>query len=292
MARKRTDLKVGHYEEQRKSVGEVVADDAPEGLDAVFPGDFLAFFVGAAGVGDGNFVDAPVAFCDFGGNFRLEAEAVGFELDALEDFATEDFVAGLHVGEFEIGENVGKQSEHLVGDVVPEIVDTLGATEETGAENYIGTAVEDGFEKFAVVARIVFEVGVLDENDVAGEFGEAAAEGCSFALILRLEQDAKVAEGDGVGSIHGGSEGFAGVLQLKHFFQDLASAVGGAIVYENDFLARLSFDDAAKDFVDGGAFVVNGNDDGEFGIDEGERVVAWMGHRWLRRKCNGGADGE
>ena len=60
----------------------------------------------------------------------------------------------------------------------------------------------------------------------------------------------------------------------------------------DDFLARFGFDDAAKDFVDGGAFVVNGNDDGEFGIDEGERVVAWIGHRCLRRKCNGGAEGQ
>ncbi len=109
-------------------------------------------------------------------------------------------------------------------------------------------------------------------------------------MILHLEKDAEVAEGDGVGAIHGGREVFAGVLQLKHFFEDLASAVGGAVVHQDDFFARLGFDDAAEDFVDGGAFVVNGNDDGELGIDKGERVVAWIGHRRLRRKCNGGVE--
>src|ERR1700686_1981911 len=57
---------------------EAVADDAPERLYAVFPGDFFAFFVSAAGVRDGDFVDAPVPFCDFGGDFRFEAEAIGF----------------------------------------------------------------------------------------------------------------------------------------------------------------------------------------------------------------------
>ena len=213
-------------------VGEAVADDAPEGLDAVFPGDFFAFFVGAAGVGDGDFVDAPVPFCDFGGDFRFEAETVGLELDALQDFVAENFVAGLHVGEFQIGEDVGEQSEDLVGDVVPEIVDTLRAAEETGAEDHVGAAIEDGFEEFAVVARIVFEVGVLDQDDVAGDFSEAAAEGGAFALIFGLEKNANVAKRDGIGAVHGGSEGFAGVLQLQHFLEDLAGAVGGAVVHQ------------------------------------------------------------
>src|ERR1700752_4985846 len=92
------DLKAG-------LIGEAVADDAPEGLDAVFPGDFFALFVGATGVGDGNFIDAPIALGDLGGDFGLEAEAVGFDRDALEDFTTEDLVAGLHIGEFEVGED-------------------------------------------------------------------------------------------------------------------------------------------------------------------------------------------
>ena len=61
-------------------VGEAVADDAPEGLEAVFPGDLFPFFVSTAGVGDGHFVDAPIPFCDFGGDFRFEAEAMGLEV--------------------------------------------------------------------------------------------------------------------------------------------------------------------------------------------------------------------
>src|SRR5689334_3932416 len=108
-------------------VGEAEADDAPEGLHAVFPSDFLALLISASRVGDGNFVYAPVPFGDFGGYFRLEAEASGFERDALKDFAAKDFVAGLHVGELEVGEDVREQGEHLVGDIVPEIVNTLRA---------------------------------------------------------------------------------------------------------------------------------------------------------------------
>jgi hypothetical protein len=169
-------------------------------------------------------------------------------------------------------------------------VDALWAAEKTGAEDYVSAAIENGFEEFGVVARIVFEVGVLDEDDVSGNLGEATAERCALSLIVSLEKDAKIAEIDGISAVKRGSGGFAGILQLQHFLKNLAGAVGGAVVYQDDFFAGFGFDHAAKDFVDGGAFVVNGNDDGELGIDEGERVVAWMGHRGWRRKCNGGVE--
>ncbi len=84
----------------QKLIGEAVADDAPERLETVFPGDFFAFFVGAAGVGDGDFVDTPLPLRDLGGNFRFEAEAIGFELDALKNLAAKNFIAGFHIGEF------------------------------------------------------------------------------------------------------------------------------------------------------------------------------------------------
>jgi hypothetical protein len=113
----------------------------------------------------------------------------------------------------------------------------------------------------------------LNENNVAGDFGETAAERGAFALILCLKKDAEIAQLDGIGAIDGGGEGFAGALQLNEFFQDLASAVGGAIVDDDDFLPEFSFDDAAKDFVNSSFFVVNRNDDREFGIDQSKWVV-------------------
>src|SRR2546426_11078735 len=58
-----------------------VAHDAEERLDGVFEADLLAFFVGAAGVADGNLIDAPArpAPGDLGGELRLETEAVGLQ---------------------------------------------------------------------------------------------------------------------------------------------------------------------------------------------------------------------
>src|ERR1041385_1471478 len=204
--RKKAYLKVGPTKtrepvgevSKEKSVRKTIADDAPKSLDAIFPGDFLTFFISASRIGNGHFVDAPIPFCDFGGNFRLESEAIGPELDALEDLAAENFVARLHIGEFQVGENVRKQREEFVGDIMPEIVDALRTAEKAGAKDYISTAIEDGFEKFVVIARIVFEVSILDEDDVAGNFRKAAAQGRTLSLILRLEKDAEVAEVDGI----------------------------------------------------------------------------------------------
>ena len=264
---------------KEKSVRKTIADDAPKSLDAIFPGDFLTFFISASRIGNGHFVDAPIPFCDFGGNFRLESEAIGPELDALEDLAAENFVARLHIGEFQVGENVRKQREEFVGDIMPEIVDALRTAEKAGAKDYISTAIEDGFEKFVVIARIVFEVSILDEDDVAGNFRKAAAQGRTLSLILRLEKDAEVAEVDGISAVESGCRSFAGVLQLDHFFKDLAGAVGRAVVHENNLFARFGVDDAAEDFFEGGLFIVNGNDDGEFGIDKSEGIVANVGHR-------------
>ena len=40
---------------------------------------FFSFFVGAAGIGDADFIDAPAGAGDFGGHFGLDAETAAFE---------------------------------------------------------------------------------------------------------------------------------------------------------------------------------------------------------------------
>jgi hypothetical protein len=273
------------------SVGKTKADDAPQGLDAVFPGDLFAFFIGTAGIRNGDFVNPPVAFCDFGGDFRFKPEAVGFQLDSLQDFAAENLVAGFHVRELEVGEDVGEKSEHLVGNVVPEIVDALRPAKKSRAEDDVGAAVDDGFKKLVVVARIVFEVGILDENDVAGDFGKATAESGALALIVSLKKDAEVAELDGIAAIESGSLGFAGGLELAELFEDLTSAVGGTVVDEDYFLPHRSVYDASEDFVNGGFFVVDRNDHGKLRVDHCRRVAAMRGHS-LREKFSDGTEGK
>src|ERR1043166_2241472 len=50
-----------------------VTDDAPHGLNAVFPADLLAFMIGTAVIADRHLNHAPPAASDLGGHLRLEA---------------------------------------------------------------------------------------------------------------------------------------------------------------------------------------------------------------------------
>ena len=86
-----------------------------DGAEAVFPADFLAFLVGSSIVGDAHFIDADAFETgDFGGHFGLEAETLLLEVYALDDICPEQFIAGLHVGEVQVGEHVGQESEEAV----------------------------------------------------------------------------------------------------------------------------------------------------------------------------------
>ena len=166
-------------------------------------------------------------------------------------------------------------------------MDALRAAQKTRTEDHIGAAIKDRLEELAVITRIVFEVGVLNKNDVAGDFSESAAQRSAFPLILCLKQDPQVAEVDEVGAIESRGERFARILELDHFLENLASAVSRTVIDEDNLFTKLCFDDAAQDFVDGGFLVVNGNDDGQLGIDKSEWVVTRMRHRKFREQCKG-----
>src|SRR2546426_3799966 len=62
-------------------IAEFIPDNAPQCLEAVFPGNLLAFLVGAAGVGDRDFVDAPLVLGDLCRDLRFESKPVRFDLD-------------------------------------------------------------------------------------------------------------------------------------------------------------------------------------------------------------------
>src|SRR4029077_18096169 len=148
----------------------------------------------------------------------------------------------------------------------PEIVNALRASEKARTEDDVGAAVEDGLEQLGGVARVVFEIGVLDEDDFAGGFGEAATEGSALALVLRLKEKTQIAEFNRIVAIVGRRRGFAAGLASGETFENLAGAVGGAVIDDEDFLADGGFDDATEDFVDRGLFVVDGDDHGELGV--------------------------
>ena len=107
-----------------------------------------------------------------------------------------------------------------------------------------------GWTSFGVLARVVLQVGVLDDHEIAGRGRESRAQRRALALVLLVIQhaDARLS------------------FELLQF---VARAVRRVIVNDDDFPAqpeRFEWDgaDGGDDLMNGGALVEDGHDDGEF----------------------------
>jgi len=122
--------------------GEGILGDDPEGFERVFQADLLAFLVGAAVVADRDFVDSGLPLGELNGDLGLEAEAVGPDGNALQQGRPEGLVAGLHVGEVQVGHDVAHGRQNPVRDGMPVVEDSpLAGGEEPGAEDGVSPAV-------------------------------------------------------------------------------------------------------------------------------------------------------
>ena len=81
------------------SIDEPKTNERPNGDEAVAPSDFFAFGKVAPAIGDRHFVNAKLILEDFGGDLGLDVEGVAAQADLVEDLATKQFVASLHVGQ-------------------------------------------------------------------------------------------------------------------------------------------------------------------------------------------------
>ena len=228
---------------------EAVFEDAAEGAEAVFPADFFAFGVGAAVVGNGDFVDACAGAGDLGDEFGLDTEAVFLEGDGLDQLAFENFVAGLHVGEVEIGCHVRQEGEELVAERVPEVEHAvLVRADEAGAEDGVCLAAENGLEQRGVVCGIVFEVGVLDEHDVRRGFADAGSQGGTFSLIALVPVQAD------------------SLLGRRCICQHFECAICGAIIHHHHFGHAGLCEHQPQNGLHSGSFVEDRHNHRDIGI--------------------------
>ena len=194
-------------------VEEPVLEQQPEGLDAVLPADVLALCVAAAVVADGHLVDARVPLGQPRGELGLDAEAVALEGDLLEDVGADGLVAGLHVGQVDVVQRVGDEGQELVGQAVPEEQHgPLLAGGEARAEHRVGVALEDRREHARIVLRVVLQVAVLHDGDVARALADGPPDGRPLAPVAVLEEHADA------------------IVPLGQLGEDLARAVLAAVV--------------------------------------------------------------
>ncbi len=86
---------------------------------AVLLGDLFTFLVSPAVIRSGYFVGAAASFGYFDGDLGFKSKAARFDIDALQNFRAKGLVAHLHIGEIEVGQDVGSKGEELIAEVVP-----------------------------------------------------------------------------------------------------------------------------------------------------------------------------
>src|SRR5205823_1673141 len=125
-----------------------------------------------------------------GGQLRLDAEPVLLQgrSNALNDVAPEDLVARFHVGELKAREEVGKSGQGPVAERMPPGLTAARLDRfEARAEHHVGPVVQNRLEKSRIVGGVVFEIGILYEDNFAFGPRETGAQGRSFAAIVRVE---------------------------------------------------------------------------------------------------------
>ena len=76
----------------------IISENTPQGGDAVFPVNFLAFVIGPAAIGNADLIDPPFfVFCNLCREFRLKTKTFFFEIDRGEHFTPKYFVTCFHV---------------------------------------------------------------------------------------------------------------------------------------------------------------------------------------------------
>ena len=124
--------------------------------------------------------------------------------------------------------------------------------EEAGAEDDVGAAIEDGPQKLGVFGGIVFEVGVLDDDDSAWASAMPVRSAAPLPWLTWC-WNRRMRRG------------------FRDFLQSAPSIIGGTVV-DDDELEDLGLVEHALDNArDGGTLVVDGHNDGQAarGVDDG-----------------------
>ncbi len=192
---------------------------------------------------------SPSAGRDLGRYLRLDTEAVLFEHEALHDFAPECLVAGLHVGEVQVGEHVRQHGEGAVADGVPEVEHSMrAARHEARSVNDVGLTVEKRSEDVGVLGWVVLEVGVLHDHVRVDRLGEPTAQGGALALIDWLEEHPHAWVVDGG--------------------EYVARAVGGTVVDDQQLGNVRGIEDRLDDLTNGRPLVVAGHHNTQAAVHE------------------------
>src|SRR3974390_2952637 len=68
----------------------------------------------------------------------------------------------------------------------------MGLANEPRTKDDVGMPLDDGLEELGILLRLIFKIGVLDDDDIAGRMPKPGAESRAFALVDLVEDDGQV----------------------------------------------------------------------------------------------------
>src|SRR5438874_7945239 len=175
----------------RRSADEADLGDRPESDDAVLPADLLALLPGPCLVSDRH-LERPVPGAqELRRELRLDVEPVGPQVEPPEDLGAGHLVTGLEVRDVAVEQDVRPEVEVLVTDDVPEVERGM-RPERSRAVHEVGLAGDHRFEAVHEVCRLVLEVCVERDEDVAGRSRQRRSKSGPFATILLVPHEPDV----------------------------------------------------------------------------------------------------
>src|SRR5439155_1263032 len=79
-----------------------------------------------------------------------------------------------------------QQRQQAITDRVPKKEDAPRPALEARSVHRVGPALADRFEQYSQLPRVIFQIGVLRDDDVAGGAGDAAPQRRALATIGRM----------------------------------------------------------------------------------------------------------
>ena len=131
-----------------------------------------------------------MALAELDGQLRLDAEVPAEERDGFEQVGPHRLVASLHVGEVEVGDDVGEEGEEAVAELVPvEQHPPHLAADEAGPEDGVGVLLHEDLDDAQQIARVVLEVGVVDDGDLAGGVLQRGADRLALSTVALVAKE-------------------------------------------------------------------------------------------------------
>ena len=137
----------------------------------------------------------------------------------------------------------------------------MRAAQEARAIDDVGNAPLDRRDQAAVVVWIVLKVCVLDDNDVSVRLHKTAAERRALAEVALLAKYSDVVRANGFLKVREQDTLSSAPGALTNLLKELASPVSGPVVHDDNFHLQVLRLNSPEEFLNGGSFVEDGNDD-------------------------------